>query len=399
MHSAAGGGGGGGPDASGGGSGAARRLPLLLAAAAADCDLLASSAPRRIVQVVDDRVLVFDPVDPSKRHAVRAYAHKTRRHKEIRYGFDRVLDEQCSQQDVFEGTTKPLIDGVLDGFNATVFAYGATGCGKTHTITGTPTDPGIIFRTMEALFDRIAAAKEDKIVECSLSYLEVYNETIRDLLNPDDTRVVVAGLSEHTPRDVRDVMALLIMGNENRTRAPTEANAVSSRSHAVLQIHVRQRDRVPRSGTAAAVGTVSVRVATLSIIDLAGSERASVTKNLGERLLEGANINRSLLALGNCINALCSDKPNHIPYRDSKLTRLLKYSLGGNCKVVMIANISPALIHYEETHNTLKYANRAKNIKTKVEQNVIDVDLHVAQYPKIILQLKTEIEALKQELA
>ncbi|TPX66708.1 hypothetical protein SpCBS45565_g04319 [Spizellomyces sp. 'palustris'] len=359
---------------------------------------------RKIVQVVDDRILVFDPVDPNSRNRTRTYNHGSRRHKEIRYGFDRVFNETATQQEVYEGTARPLIDGVLNGYNATVFAYGATGCGKTHTITGTPNDPGIIFLTMRELFHRIDNASSEQLIDSSLSYLEVYNETIRDLLcsapsiqsldvREDDgsNRVVVAGLSEHRPKNVDDVMQMLIKGNENRTRAPTEANAVSSRSHAVLQIHIRQKDR-------AAGVNASVKMATLSIIDLAGSERASVTKNKGERLLEGANINRSLLALGNCINALCSDRPNHIPYRDSKLTRLLKYSLGGNCRVVMITNISPSSFHYDETHNTLKYANRAKNIKTKVEQNSIDVTAHLAQYPKIISELKAEVEVLRQQL-
>ncbi|KAI8847005.1 kinesin motor domain-containing protein, partial [Chytridium lagenaria] len=295
------------------------------------------------------------------------YRHGAKRNKEIKYAFDKVFGESSTQQQVFEGTTKPLIDDVLNGFNATLFAYGATGCGKTFTITGTEKDPGVIFRTMKELFTRIDSNSADRKTDVSLSYLEVYNETIRDLLSldplsnasldvrEDDARVVIAGLSEHRPKDVHDVMKMLILGNENRTRAPTEANEVSSRSHAILQIHVKQKQKN--------TGVVDkFSFATFSIIDLAGSERASVTKNKGERLLEGANINRSLLALGNCINALCGDKPNHIPFRDSKLTRLLKFSLSGNCKVVMIANISPILIHYEETHNTLKYANRAKNI-------------------------------------
>ncbi|KAI8921041.1 P-loop containing nucleoside triphosphate hydrolase protein [Powellomyces hirtus] len=359
---------------------------------------------KKIIHVVDEQVLVFDPADPNKRNRRRTYVHGARRHKEIQYAFDRVFNEDATQQQVYEGTAKPLIDGVLNGYNATVFAYGATGCGKTHTITGTTQDPGIIFLTMRELFERIETASADQTIETHVSYLEVYNEAIRDLLNitsnesldlrEDDvnTRVVVAGLSEHKPRDVNHVMRMLIEGNNNRTRAPTEANAVSSRSHAVLQIHVRQKDR--------AVGVTSnVKMATLSIIDLAGSERASVTKNQGKRLLEGANINRSLLALGNCINALCSDRPNHIPYRDSKLTRLLKYSLGGNCRVVMITAISASSIHFDETHNTLKYANRAKNIKTKVEQNTIDVAAHMAHYPQLIADLKSEVELLRGQLA
>ncbi|KAJ3176613.1 kinesin-like protein Klp5 [Geranomyces variabilis] len=362
------------------------------------------SNEKRVITVVDEQVLVFDPADPSQANRRRTYTHGSRRHKEIRYGFDRVFNEAATQQEVYEGTAKPLLDGVLNGFNATVFAYGATGCGKTHTITGTTKDPGIIWLTMRELFERINAASAEQTFETTVSYLEVYNEAIRDLLDAspspesldlreDDgnARVVVAGLSEHKPKNVDHVMRLLIEGNNQRTRASTEANAVSSRSHAVLQIHVRQQDR--------AVGVKSnVKLATLSIIDLAGSERASNTKNQGQRLIEGANINRSLLALGNCINALCSDRPNHIPYRDSKLTRLLKYSLGGNCRVVMITAVSASSQHYDETHNTLKYANRAKNIKTKVEQNTVDVAAHMAHYPKLIADLKNEVELLRAQL-
>jgi hypothetical protein len=249
-----------------------------------------------------------------------------------------------------------------------------SGCGKTYTITGTEENPGIIFRTINELYNRIENLSKEFTIETSVSYLEVYNENIRDLfarnsnqsleLREDDTRIVVAGLTEIQPKDQSHMMKLLFRGNEHRTQAFTHANANSSRSHAVLQIHIRQKARVP-------MGDDEIKLSTLSIIDLAGSERASATNNKGGRLQEGANINRSLLSLGNCINALCSEKPNHIPFRNSKLTRLLKYSLTGNCKVVMIANVSPALIHSEETHNTLKYANRAKEIKTRAVQNSV----------------------------
>jgi hypothetical protein len=228
------------------------------------------------------------------------------------------LNEDCTQLDVFERTTQPLLRHVLDGFNATVFAYGATGCGKTYTITGTEENPGIIYRTMHELYRLIESVSKDAVVETSVSYLEVYNENIRDLfaknsnqnldIREDDSRVVVAGLSEIQPKDLSHMMNLLLRGNEHRSQAFTEANATSSRSHAVLQIHVRQQPRVP-------LGPNEIKISTLSIIDLAGSERASATNNRGERLQEGANINRSLLALGNCINALCADKPNHIPFR------------------------------------------------------------------------------------
>ena len=186
-------------------------------------------------------------------------------------------------------------------------------------------------------------------------------------------------------------MDIIVRGNEYRTMSPTEANATSSRSHAVLQINVAQKDRnadISEPHT----------MATLSIIDLAGSERASATKNRGERLIEGANINKSLLALGSCINALCDPrKRNHVPYRNSKLTRLLKFSLGGNCKTVMIVCVSPSSAHFDETQNTLRYANRAKNIQTKVTRNVFNVNRHVKDYLKKIDEQMALINELKQQ--
>ncbi|ONH69479.1 Kinesin-like protein KIP3 [Cyberlindnera fabianii] len=303
--------------------------------------------------------------------------------------------------DVYHNTTRPLLDSVLDGFNSTVFAYGATGCGKTHTISGTVDQPGIIFLTMKELFERIEELQDTKHVDVSLSYLEIYNETIRDLMQPDNggklltlredanKRITVSNLSTHRPQSVEDVMDMIIVGNRNRTSSPTEANATSSRSHAVLQINVTQKNR-----------TADIKedhtFATLSIIDLAGSERAAATRNRGGRLQEGANINKSLLALGNCINALCdARRRNHVPYRDSKLTRLLKFSLGGNCKTVMIVCISPSSLHYDETLNTLKYANRAKEIKTKVVRNQHSLNRHVGSYLKMITEQKQEIEELR----
>ena len=326
-----------------------------------------------------------------------------KRVKDQTFGFDRVFDENTTQGDVYEATTRGLLDSVLDGYNATVFAYGATGCGKTHTITGTAQQPGIIFLTMQELFEKITERSDEKQTEVSLSYLEIYNETIRDLLVPGGSKqglmlredanqaVSVAGLSSHHPRDVQQVMDMIVKGNEYRTISPTEANATSSRSHAVLQINVAQKDRnadVNEPHT----------MATLSIIDLAGSERASATKNRGERLIEGANINKSLLALGSCINALCDvRKRNHVPYRNSKLTRLLKFSLGGNCKTVMIVCVSPSSAHFDETQNTLRYANRAKNIQTKVTRNVYNVNRHVKDFLVKIDEQMALINELKAQ--
>ncbi|KAG0044847.1 kinesin-like protein Klp5 [Gryganskiella cystojenkinii] len=364
---------------------------------------------RKVVDALDDRVLIFDPPDPdcvSKIQKSQLPVQGYRKFKDMRFAFDRVFNQHAQQQEVFESTTKHLIDGVLEGYNGTLFAYGATGCGKTHTISGTTEKPGIIFLTMQELFERVKELEDEKIIEISVSYLEVYNETIRDLLvvptatkseslhlREDSTKkVFIPGLTEHHPKGIDELMDLVFKGNGHRTVSPTEANAVSSRSHAVLQINVCQKLKTANVSD-------DFTIATLSLIDLAGSERASVTKNLGKRLVEGANINRSLLALGNCINALCDIKTKgHVPYRDSKLTRLLKFSLGGNCKTVMIACVSPSSQHYEETQNTLKYANRAKNIKTKVSKNTLNVDLHVSQYVQVIYELRQEVAKLKNRL-
>ncbi|KAL8770705.1 MAG: hypothetical protein Q9194_005092 [Teloschistes cf. exilis] len=366
---------------------------------------LASKGIRPVLKVVDDKCLVFDPPDDNQiARSAKSCGPPTRRSKDQTFGFDRVFDENTTQAEVYEATTRNLLDSVLDGYNATVFAYGATGCGKTHTITGTAQQPGVIFLTMQELFERIADRTDDKVTEVSLSYLEIYNETIRDLLVPGGSKqglmlredanqaVSVAGLSSHHPQNVQEVMDMIVRGNEYRTMSPTEANATSSRSHAVLQINVSQKDRnadINEPHT----------MATLSIIDLAGSERASATKNRGERLTEGANINKSLLSLGSCINALCDPKKrNHVPYRNSKLTRLLKFSLGGNCKTVMIVCISPSSQHFEETQNTLRYANRAKNIQTKVTRNVYNVNRHVKDFLVKIDEQMVMINELKEQL-
>ncbi|KAE8255950.1 hypothetical protein A4X13_0g2862 [Tilletia indica] len=383
-------------------------------------DITSSSSPpthlrpkllRSIVTPVDDKVLIFDPPDNNpltRLLATPSYAPGAKRHKDVRYAFDRIFDETCGQYNVFEGTMKPLLDGVLNGYNASVFAYGATGCGKTHTISGTPSDPGVIFLTMKDLYQRIADMATECDVDIRLSYLEIYNETIRDLLSPSPTppgqglalredstnKISVVGITEHIPASPEAVLDMLEEGNRRRTMSPTEANAVSSRSHAVLQINVTQRPRT--------ADTVSETTsASLNIIDLAGSERAAATRNNGARMKEGANINKSLLALGNCINALCvtDGRGKHVPYRNSKLTRLLKFSLGGNCRTTMIVCVSPSSAHYEETHNTLKYANQAKNIRTKISRNMLNVDRHVAQYVQAIHELKEEVAELKAKLA
>eukprot|EP00930_Biecheleria_cincta_P039527 TRINITY_DN27167_c0_g5_i1.p1 TRINITY_DN27167_c0_g5~~TRINITY_DN27167_c0_g5_i1.p1 ORF type:complete len:978 (-),score=188.26 TRINITY_DN27167_c0_g5_i1:18-2951(-) len=321
--------------------------------------------------------------------------------KERRYMFDAAFDQTVFNHEVYERTTRFLIASVLQGFNATVFAYGATSAGKTHTMLGYADEPGIMLLTLRDLFTEVSSQKSDNHIEVKCSFLEVYNENVRDLLRPDgdflDIRedpvkgMCVAGISEVGGLEsAEEIMALLQQANKHRTTESTGANITSSRSHAVLQVTVHQRDR-------AADIVAKVNLGKLSMIDLAGSERASHTNNKGMRMIEGANINRSLLALGNCITAL-SSAVSFVPYRDSKMTRLLKDSLGGNCRTVMIANVSPCHINYEDTHNTLKYANRAKNIKTKAFRNVVQLNVHASKYTDIIQDLRGEIKELKAKL-
>ena len=341
-----------------------------------------------IVKILDRNVVILrDPADVLNEDKVLG----KNRTKEKQYAFDFAFDETASQLELFRNTTKFLCDGVLNGFNSTVFAYGQTGAGKTHTMLGQENNPGIMFNTMKELFKQMKRLQIDREYKIRVSFLEIYNENIKDLivvsndaldLREDPVKgVQVAGLSEievHTPDEIFE---LLVYGNKNRTQEATNANETSSRSHAVFQIIVEYRER--DSGVKA-----EIKCGKLSLIDLAGSERAAKTGNRGMRMIEGANINKSLLALGNCINMLHENnskgQSNYIPFRDSKLTRLLKDSLGGNCRTVMIANIAPSSSNYEDTHNTLKYANRAKNIKTNVQRNVLNVEYHVSQYTDII---------------
>ncbi|XP_076966676.1 kinesin-like protein KIF19 [Callospermophilus lateralis] len=305
-----------------------------------------------IAHKVDEQMVVL--MDPMEDPDDILRAHRSR---EKSYLFDVAFDFTATQEMVYQATTKSLIEGVISGYNATVFAYGPTGCGKTYTMLGTDHEPGIYVRTLNDLFRAIEETSNDMEYEVSMSYLEI--------------------------------MQLLMKGNRQRTQEPTAANQTSSRSHAVLQVAVRQRSRVKHL-------LQEVRQGRLFMIDLAGSERASQTRNRGQRMKEGAHINRSLLALGNCINALSDRGSNkYVNYRDSKLTRLLKDSLGGNSRTVMIAHISPASTAFEESRNTLTYAGRAKNIKTRVKQNLLSVSYHIAQYTSIIADLRGEIQRLK----
>ncbi|XP_076248696.1 kinesin-like protein KIF18A [Calliopsis andreniformis] len=356
---------------------------------------------RSVIKIVDDRMLIFDPKEEENPFFYHGVVQKGRdllkkQNKELQFIFDRVFDMPSNNTDVFEGSTKGLISSLLDGYNCSVFAYGATGAGKTHTMLGSSEDPGITYRTVAELFSQIEKQGEHREFNLGVTYLEIYNENVQDLLQKsgplhlrDDGRcgVIVAGLKVIAIQNAEELLTLLARGNKNRTQHPTDANEESSRSHAVFQVYINITNKLDGQ----------MRQVKLSMIDLAGSERASATGCKGPRFKEGANINKSLLALGNCINNL-ADGAKHITYRDSKLTRLLKDSLGGNCQTIMIANIAPSSISYEDTYNTLRYADRAKKIKTHIKKNIVSCEMHVTAYIKMVEEQKKEINFLKQKL-
>jgi len=361
-----------------------------------------AGAYNNVINVIDDKMLVFDPKEDEevfyfqgKKEGRRDLNKKA--NKDQKFAFDSVYGPGSTNLEVFEGTTKDLVETIFNGYNCSVFAYGATGAGKTFTMLGAKDYPGITFLTMQEIYKKIESV-EDKSCEIGISYLEVYNETVIDLLSPgaqlnireSGSATTIPGLSIHKPTGPDHILSLLSFGNGNRTQHATDANSESSRSHAVLQVFLRQKDK-------AAGLSAEVKVAKMSLIDLAGSEKGGVTGNKGARFREGSNINKSLLALGNCINAL-ADGSKYIPYRDSKLTRLLKDSIGGNCRTVMIANVSPSSETFEDTFNTLKYADRAKKIKINLKKNVLNVDFHIAQYAKIVEDLRGEIALLKERI-
>ncbi|KAK4426491.1 Kinesin-like protein KIN-8B [Sesamum alatum] len=355
---------------------------------------------RDIVRVHNAKeVLVLDP-DLSKDYLERVQ----NRTKERRYTFDYAFGPNCSNLDVYERSIRSTIFGVVQGLNATIFAYGSTGSGKTYTMVGTQDDPGLMVLSLNTIFHLIEKDNSSDVFEVTCSYLEVYNEVIYDLLEKSsghlelredpDQGIVVAGLRSIKVNSADKILELLNLGNSRRKTESTEVNETSSRSHAVLEISVtrKQQKEYPNQ----------VIRGKLALVDLAGSERASETNSGGQKLRDGANINRSLLALANCINALGKQRKKglaYVPYRNSKLTRILKDGLSGNSQTIMIATISPADNQYHHTVNTLKYADRAKEIRTHIQKNIGTLNAHVSDYQKMIDNLQTEVSRLRMELA
>lgn len=315
------------------------------------------------------------------------------------FTFDTVFDADSKQMDVYNQAARPIVENVLEGYNGTIFAYGQTGTGKTYTMAGDRSVPelkGIIPNTFAHIFGHIAKAGDDKKFLVRASYLEIYNEEARDLLAKDqnarlevkerpDIGVYVKGLSSCMVKTADELDRIMTLGNKNRVVGATNMNAHSSRSHALFTITVECSER-------GLDGRQHVRVGKLHLVDLAGSERQSKTGSTGQRLREASQINLSLSTLGNVISALVDGKSTHIPYRNSKLTRLLQDSLGGNAKTLMCTNIGPADYNYDETISALRYANRAKNIKNKARINEDPKDALLRQFQKEIEDLRKQLQ-------
>ncbi|KAL3670368.1 hypothetical protein V7S43_004677 [Phytophthora oleae] len=317
------------------------------------------------------------------------------------FTFDSVYDENTSQRQFYDESGYPLVESIFDGYNGTIFAYGQTGCGKTHTMQGKDSPPelrGVIPLSFDHIFDTINADTSREYM-VRASYLEIYNEDIRDLLNEDskkkldlkesaDGTVYVKDLTEVVVRDVESMNNVMNRGFKNRTVGATLMNEGSSRSHSIFTVVVETSETIG--------GQDHFKAGKLNLVDLAGSERQSKTGATGNRLKEGCKINLSLSALGNVISALVDGKGKHIPYRDSKLTRLLQDSLGGNTKTLMVAAVSPADYNYDETLSTLRYANRAKNIKNKPIVNEDPKDAKLREYKEEIERLRKMLESQSQ---
>ncbi|XP_058160220.1 kinesin-like protein KIF17 isoform X3 [Dasypus novemcinctus] len=310
------------------------------------------------------------------------------------FTFDGAYYMEHFTEQIYNEIAYPLVEGVTEGYNGTIFAYGQTGSGKSFTMQGLsepPSQRGIIPRAFEHIFESVQCAENTKFL-VRASYLEIYNEDVRDLLGTDTKQklelkehpekgVYVKGLSMHTVHSVAQCERVMETGWKNRAVGCTLMNKDSSRSHSIFSISIEIYAVDER-------GQDHLRAGKLNLVDLAGSERQSKTGATGERLKEATKINLSLSALGNVISALVDGRCKHIPYRDSKLTRLLQDSLGGNTKTLMVACLSPADDNYDETLSTLRYANRAKNIKNKPRINEDPKDALLRQYQEEIKKLK-----------
>ena len=313
------------------------------------------------------------------------------------FPFDYVYPMETTQREVYDQVAFPIVDSIFQGYNGTIFAYGQTGCGKTFTMMGIITDPqlrGVIPNAFDHIFGFIKTEGESRKFFLRCSFVEIYNEEVRDLLGNKDKKLDIRedpkkgtflkDLTYVTIKNPADIDKSLDTGNKNRHVGATSMNDQSSRSHSLFTVYLEIEEKGENNNS-------RIKSGKLNLVDLAGSERVGKTNATGQTFDEGKKINLSLTALGSVIDALSQNR-KYIPYKDSKLTRLLADSLGGNTKTVMFANISPASYNYDETLGTLRYASRAKLIKNAPVVNEDPKDALLRKYEE-------EIKALKEKLA
>lgn len=336
------------------------------------------------------------------------------------FEFDKVLGPVADQVDSFNLVGKGVTDEVLSGYNGTIMAYGQTGSGKTYTVFGSRdaldhysseenvhSEAGIVPRAVQHLFDYIREHIDEVQFKVTVSFLQIYLEVINDLLDPDNLNlhvredprsgIFVDGLSQQTVMSQQELLALLQQAAKARSTGTTSMNRSSSRSHAVLQIFLEQRWIEGQDGP---LKKRKLKRGLLTIVDLAGSERLGKSGSEGLRQQEAKVINKSISALGNCISVLSSDAASkstaHVPFRDSKLTRLLTESLGGNSKTCIYACVGPSLLNFDETYSTLHFATRAMRVRTYVRLNET-TDLRPAT-PEHFIQKAQVLENKNQDL-
>jgi kinesin family protein 5 len=336
---------------------------------------------------------------------------KTSQHSEIgpgthKFQFDRVFPLVSNQEDVYNFAAKPVVESILEGFNGTIFAYGQTSSGKTHTMQGPSIDDqqlkGIIPRMVNTVFEAISATPDHIEFTVRVSIVEIYMEKIRDLICPEKINlkvredkgrgVYIEDVTESYVSEEKDVYDLMRLGNSNRAISATNMNEGSSRSHLIFMMSIHQNN----------LHEMSAKTGKLFLVDLAGSEKIAKTGAEGKTLEEAKKINQSLSALGNVINALTDGKTHHIPYRNSKLTRVLQESLGGNSRTTLIITCSPSIFNEQETLGTLRFGFRAKSIKNTPKINreftVAELQLLLEKAEKTIEDKEKRIKQIEQML-
>ncbi|XP_071710526.1 kinesin-like protein KIN-7K, chloroplastic [Rutidosis leptorrhynchoides] len=319
----------------------------------------------------------------------------------IAYAYDRVFGPTTTTRHVYDIAAHHVVGGAMEGVNGTIFAYGVTSSGKTHTMHGDQRSPGIIPLAVKDAFSIIQETPSREYL-LRVSYLEIYNEVVNDLLNPagqnlrireDGQGTFVEGIKEEVVLSPAHALSLIAAGEEHRHVGSTNFNLLSSRSHTIFTLTI-ESSPCGENGDGG-----DVNLSQLNLIDLAGSE-SSKAETTGVRRKEGSYINKSLLTLGTVISKLTDARAAHIPYRDSKLTRLLQSSLSGHGRVSLICTVTPSSSNSEETHNTLKFAHRAKHIEIQAAQNkIIDEKSLIKKYQNEIRSLKEELEHLKSGIA